>query len=126
SGSGKTRLALALIAETRRCGHFASLIGDDRIGLESAPDGLIMHPHPQTQGQAEQRGLGIVDYAYEPAAVLHYVIDLVDISTISRMPTPDELTISLKGRQVPRLKVGISDPLADKIQQIFMFLLHYQ
>jgi hypothetical protein len=59
SGSGKSRLAFALIAATTR-GNPIQLVGDDRILLTQSEAGLIARPHPRIAGFIERRGLGIV------------------------------------------------------------------
>lgn len=55
-GSGKSSLALALIDRG------AMLIGDDSLMLEAAGGQLLAHPHPETRGLLELRGLGLLIY----------------------------------------------------------------
>ena len=59
SRSGKSRLALALIAASRPLRPIV-LIGDDRILLSTRADRLVARPHPRIAGFIERRGLGIV------------------------------------------------------------------
>ena len=59
SRSGKSRLALALIAASRPACPIV-LIGDDRILLSVGGGGLVARPHPRIAGFIERRGLGIV------------------------------------------------------------------
>jgi HPr Serine kinase C-terminal domain len=55
-GSGKSSLALALIDRG------AVLIGDDGVMLEAAGGRLLAHPHPETRGLLEVRGLGLLRF----------------------------------------------------------------
>jgi HPr kinase/phosphorylase len=78
SGSGKSSLALALLAQAELSGRFASLVGDDRVQLEVRAGRLIARPHPALAGRAERRGQGIVVLPHEAATLVRCVIDLVD------------------------------------------------
>ncbi len=77
SRAGKSSLALALLAEATRLSLFGRLVGDDRIGVVRQGEMLVLRGHPAIQGKIEQRGKGILDVAFLPSAVAHYVIDLV-------------------------------------------------
>lgn len=75
SGSGKSSLALALIAgSTARCP--IRLVGDDRILLTQGPHGLVARPHPRIAGFIERRGLGIVSVPFVASAPVVAIIDL--------------------------------------------------
>jgi HPr kinase/phosphorylase len=104
SGSGKSRLALELIAEASRRGLFAQLVGDDRVAIEARGKRLIARGHPTIAGQIESRGEGIVDLAYESSVVVRLVLDLSDAAARlpPRLPAPDAQT-SLKGVSLPQL-----------------------
>ena len=86
SGSGKSRLALALIAGARAAGVFARLIGDDRIRLERGNGRLIARGHPLILGQIEQRGAGILRTPFIAAAVVRLVVDIVPADKAARHP----------------------------------------
>ncbi len=88
SGSGKSRLALALIAAARGGGAFARLVGDDRIRLESCNERLIARGHPLILGQIEQRGAGILQAPFVTAAVIRLVVDIVPADQALRYPQP--------------------------------------
>ncbi|VTZ49786.1 HPr kinase [Methylocella tundrae] len=88
SGSGKSRLALALIAGARGAGAFSRLIGDDRIALEARHGRLIARGHPKIRGQIEQRGAGILRLPYIEAAVIRVVADLAPADEAARYPEP--------------------------------------
>jgi hypothetical protein len=86
SGSGKSRLAAALIAAARGAGAFSRLIGDDRIRLEHRNGRLIGRGHPAILGRIEHRGVGIVETPFIAAAVIRLVIDLVPAEAAPRYP----------------------------------------
>lgn len=92
SGSGKSALALALIAGARGAGAFARLVGDDRIALRSVNRRLIARGHPLILGQIEQRGGGILRLPFLAAVVVRLVVDLVaaDAAAHDLEPARDE------------------------------------
>lgn len=59
SGSGKSRLAVALVAASTPRRRIV-LIGDDRVLLVRSGETLEVRPHPCIAGFLERRGLGIV------------------------------------------------------------------
>ena len=69
-GSGKSSLALALIDRG------AVLIGDDGVMLETAGGQLLAHPHPETRGLLEVRGLGLLTYPVCEMAPVALVLSL--------------------------------------------------
>jgi serine kinase of HPr protein (carbohydrate metabolism regulator) len=87
SGSGKSRLALALIAGARGADAFARLVGDDRIRLASSNGRLIARGHPLILGQIEQRSVGILRVPFIKGAVVRLVVDLV-ADKAPRLPEP--------------------------------------
>ena len=99
SGSGKSRLAFALIQTSVL--QFARLIGDDRVRIEAAPGRLLVRPAETLAGLIEIRGLGLRRLAYEPVAVVGLVVDL-EAPEGARLPEPTTVT-SLAGLTVPRL-----------------------
>ena len=78
SGAGKSKLALAMLAEAGRKGLFARLICDDRVRLSASGGRLLAHAHPAIAGMIEGRGEGILAMAHEASAVVRAVVDLVD------------------------------------------------
>jgi HPr kinase/phosphorylase len=103
AGSGKSRLALALI-EAGQMGllRFARLIGDDRVHLEAAHGRLLARPTPALAGLIEVRGLGIRTLPYEPVAVIGLVVDL-GAKDAQRLPAT--IFVEICGVEVPRLAV---------------------
>ena len=110
SGSGKSRLALELLAEARRLALHAALVGDDRLVLEAASGRLIARAVEPLAGLIEARGLGIVDIAHEPAGVVGLVVDLVR-ECPERLPDRDrgDLTTEIADVALPRLALWIED-----------------
>ena len=110
AGSGKSRLALALIQATN-AGRlpFARLIADDRVRLE-AHHGRLLARAPETiAGLIEVRGLGIRRVAHEPVAVVGLVVDLAAPDS-ERLPASQKAAID--GIALPRLAVASGvDPL---------------
>jgi HPr kinase/phosphorylase len=111
AGSGKSKLALALIdaAQTGLLA-FARLVGDDRIHLEARHGRLLVRPAAPLAGLIEVRGLGIRRLAHEPVAVVGLVVDLA-ADDADRLPESSETLIC--GITLPRLAVaGSADPLS--------------
>ena len=97
SRSGKSRLALALIA--RSTGRLPiEFVGDDRILLRQAACRLLASPHPRIAGFLERRGLGIIAMPWTAPAPVGGVISL---------GPADETVSAVAG--VPRLE--IDEPL---------------
>lgn len=104
SGSGKSILTLELIGRARASGHFARLIGDDRVELVNRNGRLIARPHPRIAGKIEIRGHGIVSAEHESAGVIRAVIDLFEAeSPPPRMPEPGENETKLCETTLPVL-----------------------
>jgi serine kinase of HPr protein (carbohydrate metabolism regulator) len=106
SGSGKSRLALALI-EAGRAGalRFARLVADDRIYLEAAGGRLLARPPDALAGLIEVRGAGLLRLPHEASAVIGLVIDLA-ADNASRLPVPAERKTEIAGISLPRLAVA--------------------
>ncbi|MEI2385432.1 HPr kinase/phosphatase C-terminal domain-containing protein [Breoghania sp. JC706] len=102
SGSGKSALGLALVGHARGAGHFAALVGDDRVALDVSGGRLVARVPPAIAGLIEQRGRGIRSVPYLPAAVVRLVVDLVPAKTIDRMPEEAALRAEIAGVTLPR------------------------
>src|SRR2546423_1896213 len=106
SGSGKSRLALALL-EAARSGTlpFARLIADDRAEIEPANGRLLVRPAPALAGLIEVRGLGIRRVAHEPVAVVGLLVDLAaaDAGRIQELKGESH---QIAGITLPRLAVA--------------------
>lgn len=110
SGSGKSRLALELLAEARRLGRYGVLVGDDRLVLEAASGRLVARAVTEIDGLVEARGLGIVRLSHEDAAVVGLVVDLVR-ECPERLPDREkgDLTAEIAGVRLPRLPLWMED-----------------
>ena len=120
SGSGKSRLALALI-DSAPCVTlpFARLVADDRAAIEVASGRLVVRPPPALAGLIEVRGLGLRRLPHEPIAVVGRVVDLA-AGDAARLPEPTVNMTEILGVGLPRIAVGRAiDPL-----QVVMAALH--
>ena len=107
SGSGKTGLALALIAHGRAHGLFARLVGDDQLFL-SARHGRLRCTAPATiAGLAEIRGLGPAAVDWEPAAIVDLHVRLAADGTAPRFP--EAVSGMLEGCVVKSLVLAAGD-----------------
>jgi HPr kinase/phosphorylase len=125
SGSGKSSLAMALIAGAGSRGQFARLIGDDRVGLESVGGRLIARGHPSIFGQIERRGLGIFRVPHFAAAVVGLVVDLGrDDFAVPRFPELGDDRVILDGVHIPRVSLLIGLAWSDQallvLEALFM------
>ncbi|MFT4277188.1 MAG: HPr kinase/phosphatase C-terminal domain-containing protein [Rhodopseudomonas sp.] len=106
SGSGKSRLAWALIL-AGRTGQIpaAELIGDDRVFVEPEQGRLVVRQVPELAGMIEIRGLGLRRTASAAAAEAGLVVDL-GAADASRMPEAAALRVEISGVQLPRIPVA--------------------
>jgi serine kinase of HPr protein (carbohydrate metabolism regulator) len=106
AGSGKSRLALALIqAGSSGALPFARLVGDDRVHLDAANGRLLVRPAKTLAGLIEVRGLGIRQVPFEAAAVVGLVVDLAAADS-ERLPAPKSTVAEVAGIVLPRLAVA--------------------
>ncbi|HEV2000219.1 MAG TPA: HPr kinase/phosphatase C-terminal domain-containing protein [Xanthobacteraceae bacterium] len=106
AGSGKTRLALALIdAAHTGALPFARLVADDRVRLSVAHGRLIAAAPDTIRGLAEVRGLGIRTLPYEARAVVGLVVDLA-AADAARVAAEAGREIVILGVTLPRLAVA--------------------
>jgi HPr kinase/phosphorylase len=105
SGSGKSRLALAMIeaADTGAL-PFARLVGDDRVHVTASHGRLLVRPADAIAGRIEVRGVGIRTMEYERAAVVGLVVDLG--ADGERMPSAQTMETVVEGIRLPRLAVA--------------------
>ena len=91
SGSGKSRLALALI------GRGAALVADDRVTLVRRGAALVARAPEPIAGLIEARGFGLLRVPAVPEAPLAVAVDL-DRAPAARMPQP--VTITYLGHKI--------------------------
>ena len=106
SGAGKSRLAFDLIL-AGRAGQIAKtmLVGDDRVLLSAAAEGVTVRPAGQLEGLIEVRGLGIRRCDFVPKATVRLVVDLAAQDS-ARVPEQGALAVSLYGIKIPRIPIG--------------------
>jgi serine kinase of HPr protein (carbohydrate metabolism regulator) len=109
AGSGKSRLALALI-EAGYSGvlAFTRLVGDDRVHVEAMHGRLLVRPAESLAGLIEVRGLGIRRVSFEAIAVIGRVMDLA-AADAERLPSSQSAVAELAGIALPRLAVAAGD-----------------
>lgn len=106
SGSGKSRLALALVqAGDGGPLPFTRLVADDRVLIEAAHVRLLVRPPEPLRGLIEVRGIGIRRFPYEPVAVAGWVVDLA-AQDADRLPQPEAETATVAGVSLARLAVA--------------------
>jgi HPr kinase/phosphorylase len=112
SGSGKSRLALALLqAAAQGVIPFARLVADDRAHVEAAHGRLLVRPAPALAGLIEVRGLGIRRVPHEQIARVGFLADLGQLEG-ERLPARSRTQAVLEGIDLPRLAVAAgTDPL---------------
>lgn len=119
AGSGKSRLALALI-DAAKAGsiRFARLVADDRVELTATHGRLLVSPPPSLAGLIEVRGLGIRRIAFENVAVAGLIVDLAAADG-ERLPAPSAQAAEIDGISLPRLPVA---PGADALAAVLATL----
>jgi serine kinase of HPr protein (carbohydrate metabolism regulator) len=117
AGTGKSRLALALI-EAARTGlvRFARLVGDDRVHLEPCHGRLLVGPTAALAGLIEVRGMGVRKLEYEARAIVGLVVDLA-AADAERLPAAGDTVIS--GIPLPRLAIAAG---AEALQSVIAAL----
>ena len=95
SGSGKSALALALMARASAAGAFGALVGDDRIFVRKADGRLIASGADNMAGIIERRMAGLIAVPHERATILRLAVELCERGRKwPRMPDdPDSLTV---------------------------------
>lgn len=104
SGSGKTSLALALLADADLSRRFARLVGDDRLVLVAVNGRLVARPHATIAGRIERRGVGVAAIVHEPACLIGLCIALGSDGAIERMPAEASRRV-LCGIDLPLLRL---------------------
>jgi serine kinase of HPr protein (carbohydrate metabolism regulator) len=109
SGSGKSRLALALLhAAEHGALPFARLVADDRAHVEAVHGRLLVRPASALAGLLEVRGLGIRRVPFEPLAVVGALVDVGETQA-ARLPDPNAEQALVAGISLPRLAVAAAN-----------------
>ena len=101
SGSGKSRLALALLQAM----PVARLVADDRVHVEARHGRVLVRPAATLAGLLEVRGLGLQRLPFEPVAVVGIVVDLA-AADAERLPAAAASKTTIEGVALPRLAVA--------------------
>ncbi len=108
SGSGKSALALALLARAAAAGAFGALIGDDRVFVREAQGRLIARGAANMAGIIERRTAGLIQVRHEPAGVVRLAVELCGRGRRwPRMPDDDD-RLTIAGVELPRLALDSS------------------
>ena len=114
SGSGKSALALALMARASAAGAFGALIGDDRIFVRRADGRLIAWGAANMAGVIERRMAGLIVVQHEPAAIVRLAVELCERGRQwPRMPE-DHDCLMIDGVRLPRLALDSSLSVCDQ------------
>jgi HPr kinase/phosphorylase len=114
SGSGKSDLALRLIADG------ADLVADDRTELTARDGALIATSPPKIAGLLEVRGVGVLSLPHRDGVPVALLADLDANQPPPRLPTPDWET--LNGIAVAR--IGLAPFEASASAKLRMALRH--
>lgn len=93
SGSGKSDLALRLIAQD------AALVADDQVALAADDDELWATAPERLRGLMEVRGVGLVRLPVAGRAPVRLVVDLVPPDEVPRLP--ERQTCDVAGVTLP-------------------------
>ena len=106
-GTGKSDLALRVLALPPDGAAKPMLVADDQVFAESRADGkLIVSAPPTIAGKIEVRGLGIVDVPFRAEAELVLVCDLVAAKDVPRMPLESPEVTDIAGISLPLLRLA--------------------
>jgi HPr kinase/phosphorylase len=118
SGSGKSALALALLAHASAIGAFGALIGDDRIFVRKARGRLIARGAANMAGVIERRSAGLITVRHEPAAVVRLAAELCERGgRWPRMPNDDD-SLVVGEVALPRLALDSTLSVCDQVLAI--------
>jgi HPr kinase/phosphorylase len=113
SGSGKSALALALMARAKAAGAFCALIGDDRIFVRNADNRLIARGAANMAGLIERRTVGLIAVQHEAAAIIRLAVELCERER--RWPRmPDNHSLIVEKVVLPRLALDSDLSVCDQ------------
>ena len=119
SGSGKSAVALALLARASATGAFSALIGDDRIFVRKAHGRLIARGAADTAGVIERRSAGLITVRHEPVAVVRLAVELCERGRRwPRMPNDDDDGLVVGEVTLPRLALDSNLSVCDQVLAI--------
>lgn len=113
AGAGKSDLALRLIESG------AVLVADDQVLLRRDDGGIRVRPPAALEGLMELRGQGIRKFPHLSDVPLLLVVDLVDPTSLERMPDPARVTILEES--LPHLNAAAFEAsAAAKVRQAYL------
>ncbi len=113
SGSGKSALALAVLALARMSDRFGALIGDDRVWVRAMGGRLIASGARHMAGLIERRSAGMESAPSELAAVIRLFVELSGPNrTWPRWPAERDIS-ALEGIEVPRIGLNSAASVVD-------------
>jgi serine kinase of HPr protein (carbohydrate metabolism regulator) len=114
SGAGKTSLAIRLMADARRAGHFAALVSDDQVYLEIAEGRLIASAPAAIRGLIEVRGSAIAGTDSIDCAVLTYALAPIKLDASNRIGEENQRWKPIEGISLPLFAIDreITEPMA--------------
>lgn len=107
SGSGKSSLAFACLAEAKLMGCFGGLISDDRVLVSRREGAVIGTGFEQFRGLIELRYTGIVCVDHVAEAALHYAILPVSDHDADRLPPDDEVIDITPAIRLPAIRLPL-------------------
>lgn len=114
SGSGKSRLALAMIQAARVRGAYATLVSDDRVSLQVLGSKVIAIAPLRIAGMIELRGSGILKTDHLPRAIMHVAISVGRPQAHPRLPPAGARYSSQPGIDLPLVHLvpgHLNDPM---------------
>jgi serine kinase of HPr protein (carbohydrate metabolism regulator) len=104
SGTGKTHLALTLVARWSQANAFARIVCDDQTFVHRRNGRLVARAPLTIAGLAEVLGLGVVEIFHEPAVVVDLVVELGDQPSAELIGTLP--TTVIQGVELPLLRLS--------------------
>ena len=107
SGSGKSGLALALVAVAQDRNCFAGLVGDDRVIVEARSGRLTARCAANIEELIERRGVGIVRSIGPKGAMIRLVVDLPPRGEEApRIACREAKMVEIAGVALPQMILG--------------------
>ena len=124
SGSGKSALALALLALAKLSGRFGALIGDDRVWVRALDGRLIAAGAPHMAGLIERRAAGMESAPSEIAGVIRLFVELSGPNRAwPRWPAEPDIS-TVEGVDVPRIGLSSATGVVDNAISVVDRLEH--
>jgi serine kinase of HPr protein (carbohydrate metabolism regulator) len=101
SGSGKSSMALELIAGARRAGHFAALVSDDQIFVDAVNGRVLAHAPQSIKGMIELHGSGIGRIETVESVVLQLALGPITADSSNRIPEENQCWSPMSGVSLP-------------------------